>query len=107
RRLIELGVPVALATDLNPNCWNPSMQFTMTLACYKMRMTPEEAIAASTINAAYALGRGGKIGSLDVGKVADVLVLDVPDYLHVPYKFDRNCVETVIKNGEVVHKRES
>ncbi len=107
RKMIEMEIPVAIASDLNPNCWVTSMQTVISLACYKMRMTPEEAIAASTINAAYAVGRGEKMGSLDVGKVADLLVLDVPDYLHIPYKFDRNCVETVIKNGEIIHKRES
>jgi imidazolonepropionase len=102
RKMIRMEIPVALATDLNPNCWVTSMQTVLRLACYEMRMTPEEAIAASTLNAAYALGRGEKIGSLDTGKVADILVLDVPDYLQIPYTFDRNCVETVIKNGRVV-----
>jgi imidazolonepropionase len=107
RRMIELDIPIAIATDMNPNCWVTSMQTVISLACYKMRMMPEEAIVASTINAAYALGRGEKIGSLDVGKAADVLVLDVPDYTHIPYKFDRNCVEIVIKNGKITHRRES
>ncbi|MCK4454713.1 MAG: imidazolonepropionase [Thermoplasmata archaeon] len=107
RKMIEMEIPVAIASDLNPNCWVTSMQTVISLACYKMRMTPEEAIVASTINAAYAVGRGEKMGSLDVGKVADLLVLDVPDYLHVPYMFDWNCVEIVIKSGEIIHKRES
>lgn len=102
RKMIESDIPVALATDMNPNCWVVSMQIVMSLACYKMRMFPEEAIAASTINAAYAVGRGGRIGSLDAGKKADILILNVPDYLHVPYAFGQNSVETVIKNGEIV-----
>jgi imidazolonepropionase len=84
RRLIDLGVPVALGTDLNPNCWNESMQFTVSLACHKMRMTPAEAITASTINAAAALGLEKKVGSLEVGKRADVIVLDVPTYAQLP-----------------------
>ncbi|MFQ5909659.1 MAG: imidazolonepropionase [Thermoplasmata archaeon] len=106
RRMIELDIPVAIATDFNPNCWVKSMQTVISLACYEMRMFPEEAIAASTINAAYALGRGERMGSLDAGKVADVLVMDVPDYLHVPYMFDHNCVEVVIKSGEIVLRRD-
>lgn len=105
RKMIGMDIPVAIATDLNPNCWVTSMQTVISLACYKMRMSPEEAIAAATINAAHAIGRGDRIGSLDEGKQADVLILDLPDYTHIPYTFDRNCVETVIKKGEVVHTR--
>ncbi|MFQ6128601.1 MAG: imidazolonepropionase [Thermoplasmata archaeon] len=107
RKMIELDIPIAVATDFNPNCWVISMQTVVSLACCKMRMLPEEAIAASTINAAYAIGKGEKIGSLDVGKNADILVLDVPDYLHIPYMFDQNNIEVVIKNGEIAQRRGS
>ncbi len=102
RRLIELGVPVALATDLNPNCWNPSMQFTITLACYGMRMSPAEALVASTINAASAVGLEKSVGSLEVGKKADILIMDVPSHAHIPYQMGVNLCGAVIKDGRTV-----
>jgi imidazolonepropionase len=101
RRLIELGVPIALATDLNPNCWNPSMQFTVTLACHNMKMTPAEALVASTINAAAAIGREKSIGSLEEGKAADIIVMDVPSHAHIPYRMGVNLCSLVLKRGEV------
>lgn len=102
RKMIEEGVPVALATDLNPNCYTESMQIVLTLACLQMRMMPAEVIVASTINAAHVVGRADRIGSLEVGKQADLIVLDAPDYQYVPYHFGVNLVETVIKKGKVV-----
>jgi imidazolonepropionase len=102
RKMIEIGMPIALATDLNPNCWTESMQFIISLACYKMRMTPEEAIVASTINAAFAVNRAEQVGSIEVGKQADLIILDVPNYAHIPYHFGVNLVEKVIKSGKVV-----
>ncbi len=102
RKLIEMGVPVALATDLNPNCWTESMQFIISLACYQMRMTPAEAIVASTINAAHAVDMADRLGSLEVGKKADIIILDLPNYQHIPYHFGVNHVETVIKDGVFV-----
>ena len=100
RRLIDLGVPVALGTDLNPNCWNESMQFTISLACHKMRMTPAESITAATINAAAALGLEKKVGSLEYGKHADVIVLDVPKHAHLAYRFGTNLCSLVLKDGK-------
>lgn len=105
RRLIDLGVPIALGTDLNPNCWNESMQFTISLACHKMRMTPAEAITASTMNSAAALGLEKKVGSLEHGKKADIIVLDTPKHAHIPYKFGTNLCSCVVKDGEVVWKK--
>lgn len=103
RRLIELGGTLALASDLNPGtCWCESMQFIIALACRYLRLTPAEAINAATINAAHALNLGRYVGSLEVGKQADILVLDVPDYRHLGYRFGVNLVETVIKRGQVV-----
>ncbi|PKK86061.1 MAG: imidazolonepropionase, partial [Thermoplasmata archaeon HGW-Thermoplasmata-1] len=102
RKMIGLGVPVALATDLNPNCWTESMQFMIQLACFNMKMTPGEAITAATINAAHAIGRAGEVGSIEVGKKADILILDCPNHLFIPYHFGVNHVETVIKGGKVV-----
>ena len=105
RRLIDLGVPIALGTDLNPNCWNESMQFTVSLACYKMRMTPAEAITASTMNSAAALGLEKKIGSLECGKRADMLIMDVPRHTHIPYRFGTNLCSLVMKDGRTVWEK--
>lgn len=105
RRLIDLGVPVALGTDLNPNCWNESMQFTVSLACHKMRMTPAEAITAATINAAAALGLEKKVGSIEASKRADIIVLDIANHAQLPYRFGTNLCSTVIKDGRVVWER--
>ena len=103
RRIIDSGGALALATDLNPGtCWCESMQFIIALACRFMKMTPAEAIAAATINAAYAVGLGQRVGSLEVGKTADLLILNIPDYRHLPYRFGVNLVEEVIKSGRVV-----
>jgi imidazolonepropionase len=103
RKMIDLGAAVALATDLNPGtCYCESMPFMMALACRHMGMTPAEAIVASTINAAHAVGLGYEVGSLEIGKKADLLVLDIPDYRHLSYLFGTNLVETVIKAGKVV-----
>ena len=102
RKMIEAGVPVALATDFNPNCWVESMQFIITLACYKLKMLPSEAIEASTINAAHALNRADRVGSLEIGKQADIILLDVPNHLHIPYHFSTNLIDKVLKNGKLV-----
>jgi imidazolonepropionase len=105
RRIIELGVPVALATDLNPNCWSENMQFMVQLACYCMKMTPAESITAATFNAACALGLNNSIGSIEKGKQADVLILNCPNHLFLPYHFGVNLVDVVIKKGCVAIDR--
>lgn len=102
RKMIDQGLPIALATDLNPNCWIENMQFIIQLACFKMKMTPAEAITASTFNAACAIGLNDKIGSIEKGKQADIIVLDVPSYLFVPYNIGTNHVEIVIKKGKIM-----
>jgi imidazolonepropionase len=103
RALIAKGGALALATDLNPGtCWCESMQFIVALACRYMRLLPAEALAAATINAAYAIGLGDRVGSLESGKLADLLVLDTDDYRVLGYRFGTNLVRTVIKRGEVV-----
>ena len=101
RKLIDAGVPVALATDYNPNCMTESMQLILTLACLNMRMTPAEAIAAATINAAHAINRSHVVGSLEPNKQADILIIDTPNHAHIPYHFGVNLVEKVIKNGKI------
>lgn len=105
RALIELGVPVALGTDMNPNCWTESMQMVASLACTQLRMTPEEVITASTINAAYAIGLGDKVGSIELGKLGDLVLLDAPNFMHLPYRFGTNQAKVVIKSGKVAVDR--
>ncbi|MBP1661869.1 MAG: imidazolonepropionase [Thermoplasmatales archaeon] len=102
RKMIDGGVPVALATDLNPNCWTENMQMIIQLACLKMKMTPAEAIVASTFNAACAIGMQQYIGSLEVGKHADIIILDCPNHQFLPYHFGVNLVQTVVKRGVVL-----
>ncbi len=91
---------LALATDTNPGtAWCESMQFILALACRKMGLTPAQAIAAGTINAAAALNREDDIGSIEMGKQADLLILSVDDYRHLGYRFGTNLVAYVIKKG--------
>jgi imidazolonepropionase len=103
RRLIESGVAVALATDFNPGTSpTPSMQFVISAACTHMRMTPAEAIAASTINAACALRLQDCKGSLESGKDADLAVFDVRDHREIAYWFAWNrCVEMIVSGQRV------
>ena len=107
RRLIDAGVPIALATDYNPGTSpTPSMPFVISLACTHMKMTPGEAIAASTINAACALRLQDRKGSLEAGKDADMALFDVKDYREIAYWFAWNrCVEMVVA-GQRVSKSE-
>jgi imidazolonepropionase len=103
RRLIDADVPVALATDCNPgSCMTENLPLIGLLACTQMKMTPAEVIAALTLNAAAALGRSDRIGSLEPGKQADLVVCDASDYRQLFYHFGVNHVATVIKSGRVV-----
>lgn len=102
QEILEAGGLLAIATDLNPGtAWCASMQFAIALACRYMKLTPAQAIAAATINAAAAIQRDHQVGSLEPGKRADLLLLDVPDYRHLGYRFGSNLVHTVIKNGQL------
>ncbi|MDM5245970.1 imidazolonepropionase [Lysinibacillus sp. G4S2] len=103
RLMIDEGVPVAISTDFNPGS-SPTMSlpFIMNLACMHMGMTLEEVLTATTINAAYALNRGHQIGSLEAGKQADVIILDVANYKQLQYFYGMNHTNTVIKDGRVV-----
>ena len=106
RAMIEADLPVALATDFNPGSSpTPSMQMILSIACTQMRMIPAEAISAATINAAYSLDGGKRIGSLEVGKQADAVVFDCSDYRQIPYLFGINHALVVIKSGRVVGDR--
>lgn len=105
RRLIDAGVPVALATDYNPGT-SPtmSMPMAMSLACTQMKLAPSEAIAAATINGAWALRLAGRKGSIEAGKDADLAMFDADDYREIPYWFGVNrCVMTVM-NGRVMSR---
>ncbi|MCS6975665.1 MAG: imidazolonepropionase [Gemmatales bacterium] len=103
RRLIDAGVPVALATDCNPgSCMTENLPLIGSLACIHLRMLPSEVLTALTLNAAAALGRSDRIGSLEVGKQADVVICDVTDYRQLFYHFGVNHAHTVIKRGRVV-----
>jgi imidazolonepropionase len=103
KKILAAGGALALATDCNPGtCWCESMQMVIALACRAMGLTPAQALAAATRNAAYAIGRGEEVGSLEPDKQADLLILDVADYRFLGYRFGTNLVRTVIKRGRVV-----
>ncbi len=101
RRLIAAGVPVALGTDFNPNCWCESMQLVVALACHHNGLLPAQAITAATINAACAIGRGDQVGTIERGKLADLLVLDAPTHHHLGYRIGGDLAEAVIKRGRI------
>ncbi|NTU85494.1 MAG: imidazolonepropionase, partial [Chloroflexales bacterium] len=103
RAMIDAGAAIALTTDINPGsapC--PSMPLAMAIACRYQRLLPAEALTAATINAAYAIGLGDRVGSLEPGKLADILILDAPDYRYLAYEFGGNLVKTVIKRGRAI-----
>ena len=105
--ILEAGGILAIATDCNPGtAWCESMQFAAALACRYMKLAPNQAIAAATINAAAAIGMDQKVGSLEPGKQADIIVLDIPDYRHIGYRFGTNLVKAVIKQGQVYQGEE-
>ena len=104
RQIIDAGLPLALATDYNPGS-TPSgnMNFVVSTACIKMKMTPEEAINAATINGAYAMGISEICGSITKGKKANLIITkDIPSYNYLPYAFGDNHIDTVIINGELI-----
>jgi imidazolonepropionase len=96
------AAPVALATDFNPNCYSQSMSVAVALACHGMGLTPAEALVAATRGGARALDLPGDAGTLRPGAPADLLVLDAPSHVYLPYNFGVNTVETVLKAGGVV-----
>jgi len=107
RLMIDSGVPVALGTDYNPNCLVENMQLVIAFACHFMRLTPAEAITAATTNSAWAVGKAKDVGSLEAGKKADVVVLDVPNHNFLGFHFGVNLVDKVVKNGRVVVDNEA
>ena len=106
RRLIDAGIPVAIATDFNPGTSpTPSLVLAMTVACLSMRLSPAEALAAVTVNAAHALGLGDEVGSIETGKAADLAIWRVPNHRQLPYWPGADLVSIVVKRGAVVHQR--
>jgi imidazolonepropionase len=104
--MIDKGCAVALATDLNPgSCYSESIPLIFALATLYMNISIEEAITALTLNGAAALDRADTIGSLDKGKIGDVIILGYPSYKFIPYHVGVSCVEQVIKRGELVFSK--
>lgn len=100
REMIDAGCAVALASDYNPgSCFSCSIPMLFALACIQMRLTPEEVLTALTINGAAAVGQAKKVGSIDVGKKADLILLKYPSYKFLSYNIGMNIVDTVIKDG--------
>ena len=109
KELIENNLPIALASDYNPGS-TPSgnMNFVVSLACIKMKLTPEQAINAATINSAYAMGVSDILGSIEIGKKANIFITkEINSYAFLPYSFGSNLIETVILNGEIQKKSAS
>jgi imidazolonepropionase len=105
RRLVESGVPVALATDCNPgSSFTESMPMVVVLAVFELGLTVEESLTAATLNAACCLGIGGEVGSIEAGKRADLVLLDAPNLLHLVYHYGINPVAAVVKGGRVVRR---
>ena len=103
REMIDANCIVALATDLNPgSSFSASVPLLFALACIYMNLSPEEAVTAYTINSAAAIDRADTVGSIDVGKQGDMILLQYPSYKFLPYYVGMNCVETVIKRGEII-----
>lgn len=106
RKMIDEGVTVSLATDFNPGSSpTENIQLIMTLAALRLKMSPEEIWNAMTVNAAHAIGRGDQAGQIVLGRQADIVIWDAPNYMYLPYHYGVNHVNTVIKNGQIVSKR--
>jgi imidazolonepropionase len=105
REIIDEGLPLALGTDLSAADMCESMQMMMTIAILQMKMTTEEALVASTINAAYSIQRAREVGSLEEGKKADLVIFDAPNHKHFSYHYGVNLAEKVFKNGRLVAER--
>ncbi len=103
RKMIEMGIPVAAATDFNPgSCPSLNLQFVMNLACIRYRLLPEEVLTAVTINPACAIGLGDRVGTVEPGKQADLVIWNAPDMEMLCYRFGSNMARRVIKKGKVI-----
>ena len=107
REMIQKGVCVSLATDLNPgSSMTESLPLMMTMGCTMYKMVPREVIRGTTVHAARSMGREKEIGSLEAGKQADILLLDIPNYRYLPYHFGVDHIELVVKKGKIVYKNQ-
>jgi imidazolonepropionase len=105
RRMIESGIPVALATDCNPgSSYTESMPMIVTLAVFALGLSVEESLTAATLNAACCLGVGNEVGTIEVGKRADLALLDAPNLLHLAYHYGVNPIAAVVRDGRVVYR---
>lgn len=105
RKMLAAGLPVALATDFNPgSSMTQNMQLILTIAALQMKMAPQEVVAGATLNAARALALEKEVGSLEAGKKADIILLDIPGYKYLPYHYGVNHVKMVIRHGQIVHR---
>ena len=102
KEMMKKGMEISLATDLNPNCYVLNMQFIVQLACYKLKMKPIEALKAATINAAKSIKMDDKVGSIEIGKKADIIIMNIPTHLFIAYSFGGNLAWMVIKNGRII-----
>ncbi len=106
REMVTANVPVAVASDFNPGSTpNLSLQLAMNIACLRYRLTPEEVLTAATLNAAAAIGCADKVGTVEVGKQADLLIWDAPNLNFIFYRYGSNLIDTVIKKGQIVKRR--
>lgn len=107
RHMIDLGLPVAMGTDFNPgSCYSFSVPLMLSLGTLYMGMTPEEALTAVTLNSAAALERADRIGSIEEGKEADLILVDAPSYRFLTYHFGMNLVTTTVKKGKIVYMKQ-
>ncbi|SET52105.1 imidazolonepropionase [Oceanobacillus limi] len=107
RKMIDAGAAVSISTDFNPgSCVTENLQLIMSIAALKLNMSPEEIWHAVTVNAAHAIGRGDEAGSIAIGRKADIVIWDAPNYMYIPYHYGVNHVNTVIKNGNVLYQRQ-
>ena len=103
RDMVKAGVPVAMASDFNPgSCPCLNLQFVINLGCLKYKLTPEEVLTAVTLNAAAAIDMAGQVGSVEEGKLGDLVIWDAPDLDYICYRMGSNLVKTVIKRGQVI-----
>ncbi len=106
RKMIDAGLPVALATDYNPgSSFTQNMNLILSIAATQMKMRPAESIGSATLNSARAIGKEKEVGSLEAGKKADITLFDVPNYRYIPYHYGMNHVAMVIRHGQVVYRR--
>ncbi len=106
RALADAGAAIALATDFNPgSAFSESLPLVCSLACTQLQLAPEEALTACTVNAAHVLGRADRIGRLEPGYDADLVLLDAPDWRHLAYHLAGDIVHTVVEHGSVAFAR--